>query len=73
MSLTSLESVDFFLSTINSLSQAAWNSAAADCTNQLGDSATLLAIESEEEWEFLKEILENYGFGKRIHLLGNSF
>ncbi|XP_037050167.1 collagen alpha-5(VI) chain-like [Bradysia coprophila] len=40
----------------------AWNSAQADCKALLGDSATIVAIESQEEWEFLKEILENYGF-----------
>jgi hypothetical protein len=40
----------------------AWNSANSDCKRLLGDSATIVAIESQEEWDFLTEILEEYGF-----------
>jgi hypothetical protein len=43
--------------------QAIWASADTDCRLQLGPNATLVAIESEEEWQFLQVILENYGFG----------
>lgn len=42
---------------------AIWSSADADCRRQLGPNATLLAVESAEEWGFLRVMLENYGFG----------
>ncbi|KAJ6636541.1 Vitrin, partial [Pseudolycoriella hygida] len=42
---------------------AIWSSADADCRFQLGPNATLVAIESLDEWEFLRVMLENYGFG----------
>jgi len=45
-----------------SMNTATWNAATADCRNQLGADAGLVAIESEEEWNFLKEFLEDYGF-----------
>lgn len=39
----------------------AWNSAQSDCKALLGDSATLVAIESQEEWDFLVDYLQNFG------------
>lgn len=51
----------------NTSFKGAWNSGASDCKTLLGDGATLVAIESEEEWDFLKEILQNHGFGRQTH------
>jgi len=42
---------------------ANWAAAQTDCRNQLGPNGTLVAIESEEEWEFLVDTLIDYGFG----------
>lgn len=39
----------------------AWNSALNDCKVVLGVNATLVAIESEEEWAFLVDTLQYYG------------
>jgi len=50
---------DYYVST----NAAIWASADADCRLQLGPNATLVAVESEQEWEFLRVVLENYGFG----------
>ncbi|KAJ6633481.1 Macrophage mannose receptor 1 [Pseudolycoriella hygida] len=42
---------------------ATWSRADEDCRFQLGPNTTLVAIESEEEWKFLRVLLDNYGFG----------
>ncbi|KAG4066725.1 hypothetical protein HA402_012792 [Bradysia odoriphaga] len=39
----------------------AWNTAEFDCERLL--NTKLLAVETEEEWKFIKEMLRNYGFG----------
>lgn len=41
--------------------QTMWSIAEGDCKFFFGANATLVAIESEEEWEFLKIKLESYG------------
>lgn len=46
-----------------------WSSAEIDCRNQLGGS--LLAVETEAEWEFLKVALESFGFG--MYMLETNF
>jgi len=44
-----------------SANSAIWNAADGDCRAHLGPNATLVAIESDGEWEFIKLMLENYG------------
>jgi len=46
-----------------SANPATWTSANADCRLHLGPNGTLLAVESEEEWQFLGVIMERYGLG----------
>lgn len=45
--------------------QAVWSDAYEDCMRSLGPNGGLVAVETMEEWEFLKVTLENYGFGKK--------
>lgn len=34
-----------------------------DCSNILGPNGGLVSVDSMEEWEFLIELLERFGFG----------
>lgn len=53
--------------------QATWQSADADCRNQLGGEGHLVAIETQDEWGFLTVALENYGFGRFSSFLNHKF
>lgn len=46
---------------ISFVEQTTWSIAEGDCNFFLGANATLVAIESVEEWNFLKIKLESYG------------
>jgi len=46
-----------------SINPTIWQSADDDCKNIFGPNSGLVAIETNEEWDFLTVMLERYGFG----------